>query len=584
MNSAPTPARRGLSAALLTLGLLLSFPGFALGHASLVETTPSRGAALETIPAQVVLEFSEPVETSFGAVRVFDSEGSEVQRGEPTSSAGGSQLSIGLEQGLGDDFYTATYRVISEDAHPVSGGFVFTVGGPEAAPSRTVSELLADSETGRVTEAAFWLDRWIGYLAIAVAVGLLGFLLFVWAPVLSQRESAIAVGGAAASRRFARVLVSAIVAGLVVSLAALVLQGATAAGTSFWSALDPDVIEQVLDTRFGEVMALRAAAWLGLIPLALAAAKAFGRSSPIALPQVVLAAVASLFLVASPALAGHASTQDPVWLLLPATVIHVAAMAIWTGGLFALLLVLPVATRELDPGRARTGVLSESLLRFSTVALTAVVVIVLTGTVQTVIEVGSFGDMLDTAFGRAVTAKIAIFAVLVGVAAAMRKRVIPALARRVEAKRSPGGPGLLARRNLRIETVLAVLVLAVTAALVSYPPPTAAEGEPVSGTVLAGSDQLDYTVDPALPGGNEVHIYLFDGVTGAPVDVEDLELSFSLPSKDIPPIDEEVRRVGPGHFLARSAMLSVEGEWRAEAVVRLSRFEETVATFEVEIK
>ena len=583
MKPARGPQMRPFVTVLLGLGLLLLFPGLSWGHASLVEAEPTRGAALDSVPSQVVLAFSEPVEASFGAVRVFDSRGREVQSGEPTVSSNGSQLSVGLEEGLGDDFYTTTYRVVSEDAHPVSGGFVFTVGSPGSAPSSTVSELLADTETGRITEAVFWLDRWAGYLAIAVAVGLLGFLLMVWAPILRGREATASAGAAAASARFALVLAVAIAVGLVASLMALVLQGATAAGTTFWAALDPQVIERVLETRFGEVMALRSVAWLGLLPLAVAATGTFGRRHPLAMPQVALAVVASLFLIASPALAGHASTQEPGWLLMPATVVHVAAMAVWSGGLVALLLVLPDATRELDRGPTRTGLLCDSLLRFSTVALAAVVLIALTGTVQTVIEVGSFSDMVETAFGRAVLAKIAAFILLVAVAASMRRRVIPALVGRAEARESPGGPGLTVRRNLRIETGLAVLVLAVTAALVSYPPPTAAQGEPVSGTVLAGSDQLDYTVDPALPGGNEVHIYLFDGVTGAPVDVEDLELSFSLPSKDIPPIDEEVRRVGPGHFFARSAMLSVEGEWRARAVVRLSEFEETVADFDVEI-
>lgn len=375
MNPARGSHPRALTTVLLTLGLLLLLPGLAWGHASLTETSPARGAALDSVPARVVLQFSEPVETSFGALRVFDSQGREVQRGEPSAGADGSEISIELEEDLADDFYTVTYRVVSEDAHPVSGGFVFTVGSPGSAPSRTVSELLADTETGRVTEAAFWLDRWIGYLAIAVAVGLLGFLLLVWAPILRASEAGMTAGSGAASARLARLLAVAVAVGLIASLMALVLQGATAAGTSFWSALDPDVLERVLETRFGEVMALRAVAWLGLLPLALGAAKAFGRSHPLAMPRVALGALASLFLIVSPALAGHASTQEPGWLLLPATVVHVAAMAVWSGGLVALLLVLPAATRELAQGVTRTELLCDSLLRFSTVALTTVVLI-----------------------------------------------------------------------------------------------------------------------------------------------------------------------------------------------------------------
>ena len=571
-------------AIVLAVTLSLALPGFAAAHATLEGSTPARGAALESAPAEVVLEFSEPVETGFGAVRVFDSSGSEVQRGEQVPSENGSRLSVALDPGLGDGFYTATYRVLSADSHPVSGGFVFTVGDPGIAPASTVSELLAASETGPVTEAAFWLDRWIGYMAIAAAVGLIGFLLLVWAPLLRRPGSGITAGRDAAARRFFRVLCVATVAGFAASLLALALQGATAAGTSFWSALDPEVINEVLGTRYGEVMALRALAWLAFIPLLLAVPRALGRERPLASAPVALAAAASLVLVVTPALAGHASTQDPAWLILPSAVLHVAAMALWTGGLLALIIVLPAATRRLASDGDRSRVLSDSLLRFSTVALWCVGVIAVSGTVQAVVAVGSFGDMVEAPFGRAVIAKVVLFAVLIGVAAAVRRRVIPKLVALSGSGAAPGATGVRLRRNLRVETALAALVLAVTAALVSYPPPVAAEGEPVSGTVVVAAERLDYTVDPARTGSNEVHIYLSDGETGAPLEVDGLELSFSLPEKEIAPIEEEVSRAGPGHFLVPSAMLSVEGEWQAEAIIRLSRFDQLEAEFEVEIK
>jgi copper transport protein len=55
--------------------------GPASAHALLEATTPERGAALDAAPRQVVLRFSEPVEVEFGAVRVYDAAGKEVQQG-----------------------------------------------------------------------------------------------------------------------------------------------------------------------------------------------------------------------------------------------------------------------------------------------------------------------------------------------------------------------------------------------------------------------------------------------------------------------------------------------------------------------
>ena len=45
---------------------------------------------------------------------------------------GGVELAPGLPEGS----YTATYRVVSADAHPVSGGFVFSVGKGGRRPLR----------------------------------------------------------------------------------------------------------------------------------------------------------------------------------------------------------------------------------------------------------------------------------------------------------------------------------------------------------------------------------------------------------------------------------------------------------------
>ena len=63
-----------------------------------------------------------------------------------------------------------------------------------------------------------------------------------------------------------------------------------------------------------------------------------------------------------------------------------------------------------------------------------------------------------------------------------------------------------------------------------------------------------------------------------------MELSFSLPDADIAPIEADLRKSGPGHYVAPAAELAVKGDWRAEAAVRLSRFDEQLAEFEVPVK
>lgn len=573
---------RTLSTTLVLLACLLGLAGNASAHAVLEGSSPTRGAQLKQAPEQVSFVFNEPVEASLGAVRVFNTDGEQVQADE-LERPGDNANSVGasLPSDLPSGLYTATYHVVSADAHPISGGITFTVGQPGKddqafTQGKTISELLAETETGQVTEVAFWFVRWIGYLALALAIGAIVWMLFIFGrgrqwPEASETEVV---------RRFRQLVVPVAVAGLAASLAAVILQGAVGAGTSFWQAFGSGIPGEVIETRYGTMMLVRAGAWALLLGLVIFAAPAFRRLGPLSLIGLLAAAA----LAVTPALAGHASTRDPGWLLIPSDIVHVAAMAVWTGGLAAMLWLLPAATRQIPDSAERTKFLTGTTICFSTLAFAAVALIGVSGAIQAILEVGSIDDLFTTQFGRAVAIKIVLFAVLLGLGAANRMRVIPALVRRMEKLAAPGKPGRNLRNLLRLEVGLVVIVLGVTAALVSYPPPDAIQSGPASGSVQVGNNRLEYTVDPARVGSNEVHIYLFSDTTGAPVPVRDMEVSFSLPGQDIAPIEAEARRAGTGHFVVPSAMLGVKGDWLAEAAIRLSQFEEPIAEFEIEVR
>lgn len=573
--------RRACTTGLLFLACLLGLAGSASAHAVLEESAPARGAQLESPPAQVSFTFNEPVEASLGAVRVFDTAGDQVQTGELERPGGQADtVGAGLPGDLPDGLYTATYQVVSADSHPVSGGITFTVGEPGTDQSgfvqgKTISEFLSETETGQVTEVGFWFDRWIGYMAIALAIGAIIWMLFV----LGRGEGMSPASERAVARRFRRLLLPVAAAGLLATLLAIVFQGAVGAGTTFWQAFGSGIPGEVIDTRYGSMMLVRAGAWAVLIGLIAFGAARFRKLGPVS----AIGLIACIVLAVSPALAGHASTRDPAWLLIPSDVTHVAAMAVWTGGLAAMLLLLPAATRQLEDPSRRTELLTATTVRFSTIALFAVILIAISGTIQSILEVGTFGDLFSTQFGRAVAIKIVLFAILIGLGWANRRRVVPALVRRLDTARPPGGPGRRLRQLLRIEMVLVVAVLGVTAALVSYPPPDSIQPGPASGSVKVEGQLVEYTVDPARVGSNDVHIYVFDDQTGAPVPVRSMDVAFALPSEEIAPIKMDAQPVGNGHFVIRSAMLGVKGRWLASVAIRLSRFEEPIAEFEVDI-
>ena len=117
---------------------------------TLESTTPAQGATLDVAPRQVTLRFSEPVEIALGAVDVHDSSAARVRSGAPFHPAGETRaVAVRLPAQLPFGVYTTTYRVVSADSHPVSGGFVFAIGRGRAAPALTVDELRAGGGVGR---------------------------------------------------------------------------------------------------------------------------------------------------------------------------------------------------------------------------------------------------------------------------------------------------------------------------------------------------------------------------------------------------------------------------------------------------
>jgi copper transport protein len=518
----------------------LALPGAAWAHAQLEGTTPARGAQLDRAPAAVAFRFSEDVTAGAGSVRVFDGTGKEVQQGSPETD--GKRVRVQLPGDLPDGGYTATYRVISADSHPVSGGFSFTVGtgGPGA---QSVDKLLQASASGPVTATALGVARGVQYAALTLAVGVLAFLLFLWPRGFEAARAAFAAS-------CARLLLITAGAGAVSALVAIALERVQADTT----------VAEILGTRFGVSWGLGAVAWLAVAAL---------RTRPRA------AAVSAAGLCLLPALGGHAGSEGIA--MLAANLVHVLAIAGWIGGLAVLVLALRSATATL-PADERGGLLAAALSRFSAFAGVAVAVVLATGTIQTIIELSAWGELLHTGYGRAVLIKLGLFAVLLGFGFVNRTRILP----RLRAADTPGRVGVLLRRSLRAELAVGVVVLGVTGALATYAPGKVSDTGPVSASATLGPARMELTVDPARTGVNELHLYFFDRRTGAQwTDAKELTAKITRGTLELP---VTLRKAGPGHYVAQSTVVPKRGDWTLDVTARVSAFDEFATKVEVPIR
>ena len=457
-------------------------------HARLEGVSPPNGAVEKRAPRLVVFHFEEAVEARLGSVRVVDSRGRRVDDGRVFHPAGrGADVAVRLLPDAARGTWTATYEVISDDGHPVTGGSDFGIGHtPAALPAAGMRHMPAAPHTGPVTDAAFGIARGATYLATALVVGLLAFLWMVWRPALDATAGGAgpwARASAAFGTRARRILYVSVELGAIAGLAGIVLEGATATGTSFWSAFNDHVFRDVTGTRFGGLWAFRLVDFLTLGAVLILAAReavvpqlrraalgAEGLAMPRAGPRLALTLVVpAAALVVVPALAGHATDRLP-GLMIPVDSLHVLAMSVWLGGLAALLAAVPAATRRLGATDANR-LLASVVLRFSALALAAVIVLVGTGVVQALEHVGSWGALTATGYGRAVLVKVGLTIVLVCLGAVNRRRAVPSIERVARGDAVGEAPARLLRRAVAAEVLLVIAVLGVTSALVSYAPP-----------------------------------------------------------------------------------------------------------------
>ncbi|MGV9242229.1 copper resistance CopC/CopD family protein [Streptomyces sp. NPDC003710] len=404
------------------MGALFAGAAPASAHAALIGSDPAQGTVVEKAPTQVTLTFSENVALSDGSLRVLDPRGQRVDTGKP-SNLSGTMYGVRVRAGLPKGTYTVTYQVVSADSHPVSGAFTFSVG----APSATTVPVSGPAAGGGVVGRLYGFARYVSYAGFIVLVGGAAFVLACW-----QRGAGV--------RAVQRLVVSGWVALTSATLALLLLRGSYTGSGEIADVFDVSLVGQVLQTKAGAALVSRllllAAGALFIAVLfgayvrrdtgAEAAdgegadghgADGEGGSSEddaardaekrdltfgLALGGTVVAAG----LAATWAMAEHASTGIQTGLAMPVDVLHLLAVACWLGGLTTLLLVLYRAP-SLEAAAVR---------RFSRLAFVSVVALTATGVYQAWRQLGSWSALTGTSYGQLLLVKVALVAVLVGIA------------------------------------------------------------------------------------------------------------------------------------------------------------------------
>jgi len=290
------------------------------------------------------------------------------------------------------------------------------------------------------------LARWLGYSAAFLIIGAAAFRGIVLPRAARQGgDPTPAARRAVTIARLASVLLAFALLGRLYFQAR--------------SLIDPeepvtrDILQAILQGQWGT-------GWLAQAGAALAALigwRLAGRN-PASPAGTVVSSIAAVLLVLTMPLTGHAVGLPAAGQLgYPMTTLHVGAAAVWLGTL--AVMVLAALGRRSDPAPIATGALISA---FSPLALATGLAAIVAGIIVTWRYVGALDPFLTTDYGRVLLLKIGLLAIVALLGAYNWRVVLPRL------RRDDNTP---IRRSASIEVGIGVLLLAVTALLVSFGAP-----------------------------------------------------------------------------------------------------------------
>ncbi|MEJ3747231.1 copper resistance protein CopC [Actinomycetes bacterium KLBMP 9797] len=533
--------------ALGVLAVLVSPPAPASAHAVLTSSNPIQGAILASAPAEVVLTFTESVREVPGKIQVIGPDGKQVNQGEPTFA--GPVVTIPVDQGGGQGTYLVSYRVISADSHPVTGGYTYSVGAPSTPPT-----LDQGDATDPVVANAVKVAKYLGYAGLVLLIGPILVLALLWPERLSRRGPARLVWTGVGLVTFATV-------------AGIWLQAPYTAGGGIFDA-SPSQLRDVLATTYGTAHLVRLGLLAAIVVLLRPLLRGPGQSGRA--DQILLAVLGGAALLTWP-IAGHPAASPVAAVSVVVDAVHLASMAVWLGGLVMLIGFLLRQANERELGAV--------LPVWSRWAGLAVAALVLAGTVQALVEVGTPKALVDTTYGRLIIAKIGLFTAVMAVAAYSRRLVNRRLA--------AGAPGRL-RRAVGAELAITAVVLALSAILVQTTPArTAVANEQVdtgyySENLTSNLFNLQVEIDPAATGNNSIHLYAYD-LAGKPLKVVEWRGTAALPANDIAPLDIPLLPLTDNHATGELTF-SLAGSWELRFTARISDIDQATVSTTVAIK
>jgi copper transport protein len=375
----------------------------AWAHTSLARSTPANLSRLESAPATVHLEFTDPVDPETVTVGILDTSGKSYEGAERSTEGGKDTTQVDFTlPDLPDGTYGISWQSIGRDGHRAAGEVVFGVGAVSQDQVEK-AQFQAVSLRDRAIDAAGAAGRFFWYLGLSLCVGALFILYWMAGATAVWSEAGRSLWRLCRTWLARGLLIAFIGAAMRLTATLTILGGTFSRGSPV--------------SRLGRALSTGGPMFEVLVLVFLAAAVRFSEGTSIT-PYLGRTdqrwrriAISVVLAVLAGSVGGHLAVNRSPEIAVAVSSAHILAAALWIGPLCLIALWLASSRKDDLPAGDRPVVLSAFFPRFARAAGWSLLVLVLTGAEAMWANIGT--NLFDNRYGWALTIKLLLLAVVI---------------------------------------------------------------------------------------------------------------------------------------------------------------------------
>jgi len=575
--------------------LVIGVPS-AYAHPFLLDSEPSQAVNAPIGTTQIITKYSEAVEIDFSELKVFDSNGNQIDNGDTAYYEGESSLVITTPP-LEDGTYTVTSKVLSKvDGHLVRAAIIFGVG--EAQVDVSLLESQDESETTFLPEAA---ARFPGIVGQTVVLGSAISAIAIWGTQRKHfgKENLTLINQTYRSK-FSKITGVALVGVLVSNFVMIAVQTVR---------LETSPID-VLGTTFGTTWLIRMIITIILLGIWFWMERKPHLTNKKHVPMLIV----SLALIFTTTMFGHGTASELVAPMI-LDYVHNLLASVWIGGVIFFSFVILPTLAKLDWMEKEKTVLA-ILPRYSGMVTIALGILIITGPTLLWFLESNVTSITNSTYGFLIFAKIFLALIMIGLGAYFQFKVQRPAVKNLGGAIGAGVFGFgekppdvskegfepptieaLASKKLvkplKASAVTGIILLGVVSLLVNSSLPAGevqtADAQTTtfgfSSVLFSEQAKFDVSVLPVGVGPNTISVVV-STIDGEPMsDVSGLKIKVSNPQRNISPIEiSTIQSSDEVTEFEGEATFGFAGTWQIEIEAQRTQTANESVIFDVLVK